>query len=251
MWFIYADIDVEIPGHEPIFEQRMIIENFTYWDCVYGLYTGTEKGPRGPTDAIVIPVSTLGAKLSAILLVFLSGVWPHAKLMLLQVVFFYPRFKSPQVREKMSYILETFGKWSLADVLLVSVLFAVLNLDMELSAMGVIEGDIRLRVASYSGITIFSTGVLISCGLSLYVSHLCAVERETRGAVSLEDSLMDGEDIMYNSEDEEESMETLRHTEPYKFWSAMVCVGCVYKLIIICVYMLIICIILNFSAYIH
>jgi len=67
-------------------------------------------------------------RFTALLLVLCSGIWPHLKLILLNAVYLTP-MKSLQRRRRFLHALSTLGKWSLADVLTVCVLIAVVRLD--------------------------------------------------------------------------------------------------------------------------
>lgn len=66
-------------------------------------------------------------RLTAVLLVLCSGLWPHLKLLLLNITFMYP-MRSVLRRQRFLHWLSTLGKWSLADVLTVCVMLAVLNI---------------------------------------------------------------------------------------------------------------------------
>ena len=104
------------------------IEEFTYWDAIHGLWTGN-NGPLPP--GIVNPGPGPWGKFSAALLVVFSAFWPHAKLVMLQGAFFlrYAR-GNEEARTTRLYWLDTFGKWSLADVFVICCLLAVLNLSL-------------------------------------------------------------------------------------------------------------------------
>lgn len=63
----------------------------------------------------------------AILLIFFSGAWPHVKLFLLLMTWWFAT--NTRRRTKALSWLSTLGKWSLADVLVVCVMVGVLHLD--------------------------------------------------------------------------------------------------------------------------
>jgi len=71
-----------------------------------------------------------GADGAAVLFAF-SFVWPHVKLLLLHV-FYYLRL-SPGVRRNALYWFAFFGKWSLADVLVMAVIIGLFNLQLDTS----------------------------------------------------------------------------------------------------------------------
>eukprot|EP00956_Cyclotella_meneghiniana_P038528 scaffold155585_cov23-Cyclotella_meneghiniana.AAC.2 len=155
-----------------------VLETFTYWDAIDKLWKGDGLGDEAQTIS----------KVSAVLLLFFSGVWPHLKLGGVGVCWFwrfrhslidndggddetnninttnnntisdnrsntnnnnnkstmcsgYHRHKSTTSRR--SPILRTlsiFGKWSLADVLVVCILIAVLHLDWNVDLDAVRKG---------------------------------------------------------------------------------------------------------------
>eukprot|EP00980_Cylindrotheca_fusiformis_P015255 scaffold4243_cov126-Cylindrotheca_fusiformis.AAC.1 len=90
------------------------VETFTYYYAIHHLWEA--KGLPGK----VVP------RLAAILLILFSGFWPHIKLFLLNITWFFG--KHPTRTKTLSW-LSTLGKWSLADVLVVCVMVGVLNLD--------------------------------------------------------------------------------------------------------------------------
>lgn len=68
-------------------------------------------------------------RLAAVLLALFSGVWPHLKLLLLNLTWLVA--KHPVRRTRTLTWLANLGKWSLADVLVVCVMVGVLNLDWD------------------------------------------------------------------------------------------------------------------------
>lgn len=77
-------------------------------------------------------------RLAAVLLIVFSGIWPHLKLFLLLVTWFLGR--NPVRRRRMLACLSVFGKWSLADVLVVCVMVGVLNLQWDFTAQNLYDG---------------------------------------------------------------------------------------------------------------
>lgn len=87
------------------------VEDFTYGLAVQRLWQATGLN------------STVGPRTCAMVLILFSGIWPHLKLVLLNYYWLLPSYQSS--RTAMFYWLSTFGKWSLADVLVVCVLVSV------------------------------------------------------------------------------------------------------------------------------
>ena len=141
--------------------EEKVVETFTYWDAIRKLWEGEGLG-----DAQTI------SKVAAALLVVFSGIWPHLKLLLVHVCWFFPFLHGITINEPkggrdccrpdpkrcnlccsnghahQSYnrrspflrVLSTLGKWSLADVLVVCILIAVLHLDWEVNPSAIREG---------------------------------------------------------------------------------------------------------------
>jgi hypothetical protein len=77
-------------------------------------------------------------RLAAILLIVFSGIWPHLKLVWLNVTWFFAI--QPERRSTTLRWLSTLGKWSLADVLVVCVMVGVLHLDWIVEPADIKEG---------------------------------------------------------------------------------------------------------------
>ena len=158
---------LNLPHHyEYVNRQNETVEVFTYWDAISKLWKGD-----GLNEAQNI------SKVSAALLVFFSGVWPHLKLGAVGFCWFwkfrhslddsnnnntisnnnnhsnsnnsnkksslcsgYHRHQSTTNRSPVLRILSVFGKWSLADVLVVCILIAVLHLDWNVDVDAVRTG---------------------------------------------------------------------------------------------------------------
>ena len=132
-------------------KETKVAETFTYMDAIRKLWEG-----KGLGDARTI------SKVAAVLLVLFSGIWPHLKLLLLHLGWFWPfvhglwlgrgdgdnararccrrrkrasqrsghrHYRSHSHRSPFLRALSALGKWSLADVLVVCILIAVLHLD--------------------------------------------------------------------------------------------------------------------------
>jgi Paraquat-inducible protein A len=67
-----------------------------------------------------------------------SGVWPHLKLLLLNVTWFTP-YTNPKRRQRILSYLSVLGKWSLVDVLVVCVMVGVLHLHYTFTSQHVMD----------------------------------------------------------------------------------------------------------------
>ena len=156
---------LNLPHHyEFVKKENKVVETFTYMDAIQKLWKGEGLG-----DAQTI------SKVSAALLVLFSGIWPHLKLILVHFCWFFSfghklkrsreeentdddeccgrtccgsttccsnghSHKSHTARSTFLRTLSIFGKWSLADVLVVCVLIAVLHLDWDVNLDNVRSG---------------------------------------------------------------------------------------------------------------
>lgn len=92
-----------------------------------------DAGPPVPPvipPAVLHPNYVYPGRPAAGMLFFWSFLWPHTKLLLLHA-FFYLRLRSP-VRRNGNYWFAFFGKWSLADVLVMAAVLALFNLDVDM-----------------------------------------------------------------------------------------------------------------------
>jgi len=98
-----------------VLDEKKDVQTFTYVYAIQELWTAKD-----------LP-GTLLPRFAAVLLIVFSGVWPHLKLVMLNLTWFFGRHKTR--RTKTLAWLAGLGKWSLADVLVVCVMVGVLNLD--------------------------------------------------------------------------------------------------------------------------
>jgi hypothetical protein len=91
------------------------IQTFTYSFAIKELWQA--KGMPG----LFLP------RLAAILLALFSGLWPHVKLLLLNLTWIF--MSHPTRRTRTLVWLSCLGKWSLADILVVCVMVGVLHID--------------------------------------------------------------------------------------------------------------------------
>jgi hypothetical protein len=123
--FQAVGLDYHIPFQ---YDKDEDVETFTYWFAIQQLWRARKM------PSVVLP------RMAAILLVMFSGIWPHVKLFLLQASWWLPA--PPQARTRILHWLSCFGKWSLADVLTVCVMVAVLHLDWEVDPDAIKDGVI-------------------------------------------------------------------------------------------------------------
>ena len=113
--------DLSIQYHE-----TSTVQTFTYYTAIQELW-----------DAAGMNVSVFLPRLASILLILFSGVWPHLKLVLLNVGWlFCPN--SP----RLFWWLSALGKWSLSDVLVVCVMLGVLHVDWDIRPDALLNGII-------------------------------------------------------------------------------------------------------------
>lgn len=106
------------------------IQTFTYSFAIRELWA-----------AAGMPGTTL-PRIAAVLLALFSGVWPHLKLILLNLTWFLRLGPAP--RTSILHWLSCLGKWSLADILVVCVMVGVLHIDW------IVDPDeIRLGIADH------------------------------------------------------------------------------------------------------
>lgn len=77
-------------------------------------------------------------RLASFGLVIFSGIWPHVKLIMLLLTWWFGR--KPQSRRWTLTCLSILGKWSLVDVLVVVSMVGVLNVSFDFTAAGLMQG---------------------------------------------------------------------------------------------------------------
>jgi hypothetical protein len=110
-------------------DQEATLDTFTYGFAVRQLWVASGLGDK------------FAPRFAAGVLVLFSGVWPHLKLLLLNV--FWLRSVPEIARTTAFYWLSTFGKWSLADVFVVCVMIGVINLDLALDPAQIQRGIVQ------------------------------------------------------------------------------------------------------------
>lgn len=111
-FFDVLGLDYDIPLQ---LEEAEDVQTFTYMYAIQELW-----------EAKDLP-GTFLPRFAAVLLIVFSGLWPHIKLLMLNLTWFFGKHKTR--RTKTLAWLAALGKWSLADVLVVCVMVGVLNLD--------------------------------------------------------------------------------------------------------------------------
>jgi hypothetical protein len=96
-------------------------------------------------------------RLAAVLLFIFSGVWPHLKLLILNLTWVVA--KHPVRRTRLLHWLSILGKWSLADVLVVCVMVGVLNLDWDVDPTQIKQGfSDQMPVVIHAISSLYSSG---------------------------------------------------------------------------------------------
>jgi hypothetical protein len=96
-------------------------------------------------------------RLAAVLLFIFSGVWPHLKLLILNLTWVVARH--PVRRTRLLHWLSILGKWSLADVLVVCVMVGVLNLDWDVDPEQIKQGfSDQMPVVIHAISSLYSSG---------------------------------------------------------------------------------------------
>eukprot|EP00529_Nitzschia_sp_RCC80_P009742 CAMPEP_0113443098 /NCGR_PEP_ID=MMETSP0014_2-20120614/1958_1 /TAXON_ID=2857 /ORGANISM="Nitzschia sp." /LENGTH=767 /DNA_ID=CAMNT_0000334033 /DNA_START=33 /DNA_END=2336 /DNA_ORIENTATION=- /assembly_acc=CAM_ASM_000159 len=110
--FDVAGLDYE---NHITFSEEEDVQTFTYMYAINELWRAKDL------PGLVLP------RMAAVLLIVFSGLWPHLKLLMLNITWFFGRH--PTRRTRTLQWLSGLGKWSLADVLVVCVMVGVLHLD--------------------------------------------------------------------------------------------------------------------------
>lgn len=105
------------------------VRTFTYYFAIHELWSADGLG------------GSLLPRLAAVLLVVFSGLWPHLKLVMLNLTWFVGRH--PRRRTRTLQWLSGLGKWSLADVLVVCVMVGVLHLDWVVDPAEIKQGVVN------------------------------------------------------------------------------------------------------------
>jgi len=121
--FDVLGLDYEIPLR---FNEEEDVQTFTYYFAIHELWEAKDL------PGTIIP------RLAAILLIVFSGIWPHLKLFMLNLTWFFG--KHPIRRTRALQLLSGLGKWSLADVLVVCVMVGVLHLDWVVDPADIKQG---------------------------------------------------------------------------------------------------------------
>ena len=102
----------------------------------------------------------------AVLIMFLSGVWPYIKIFGVFLMFVLPI--DVEWRDNILWILETLGKWSLIDLYVFAIMMAGFNFNLPLGGLA----SFKIEVNATDGIYIFVTAILLSHVLSHWMAYL-------------------------------------------------------------------------------
>ena len=148
MWKLHVNADVDVWANATEYKTRRAfdvlgleydnplgiseqkdVQTFTYMFAIKELWTAKE-----------LP-GTFLPRSAAVLLIIFSGLWPHIKLVMLNLTWFIGKHKTRRTRT-LAW-LAALGKWSLADVLVVCVMVGVLNLDWVVDPGAIKDGLIN------------------------------------------------------------------------------------------------------------
>ncbi len=134
MWKLHVNADVDVWANATEYKTRRA---FDVLGLGYDIHLGAEEEKDVQTFTYMFAIKELWTakelpgtflpRSAAVLLIIFSGLWPHIKLVLLNLTWFLSTHKTR--RTKTLAWLAALGKWSLADVLVVCVMVGVLNLD--------------------------------------------------------------------------------------------------------------------------
>lgn len=125
-------------------------------------------------------------RLAAVLLFLFSGIWPHTKLLLLLLTWFFS--KRHVRRKRILNTLGVLGKWSLVDVLVVCVMVGVLNLQWTIDGPLVLDRItghlpvvVQLVSTLYDPMSICTKALKYSCHNPKKLDHIlqCKACRST------------------------------------------------------------------------
>ena len=156
MWIIGFTADVDLDLRAVSLQDRLAFElaglenpthveasfydevaNFTYWHAVDGLWEPGDPMNQGRKGCHRGWYECLKGRGTAALLVGFSGLWPHLKLLLMHYNWYAKR--DAKRRSTTLYFLETFGKWSIADVFLICTMIACLNLHIPVDGRALVD----------------------------------------------------------------------------------------------------------------
>jgi len=107
-----------------------------------------------------------GGEILAILIMFLSGVWPYVKIVGVFLMFVVPI--DVEWRDTILWGLETLGKWSLIDLYVFALMMAGFNFQLAVGSLA----SFNIEVIAVDGIYIFTTAILLSHVLSHWMAYL-------------------------------------------------------------------------------
>ena len=105
-------------------------------------------------------------KVLAVVIFFLSGLWPYIKIALMVVTFCVPL--RPARRATLFWVLETLGKWSLIDMYVFSMMVAGFRLHLDLGSLASLD----VGLVCDTGLYLFCLGVILSHLYSHWLAYL-------------------------------------------------------------------------------
>jgi len=120
--FTFNEVSVDASGASKELESgSMLVNSFSYIDMVVELW----HQPYAVT------------KLTAVLLLSFSAIWPHLKLVLLHLYYYIPAPSTP--RRSALYWLGSIGKMSLADICATCMIFMLMNLSATIQTGNLVD----------------------------------------------------------------------------------------------------------------
>lgn len=163
-----------------LYEPHRDVQTFTYVYAIQELW----RAQNLPDTPVLWPRIAAGG------LVLFSGLWPHLKLGMLLLTWWFA--KHPVRRRRALSSLSILGKWSLVDVLVVCVMVGVLNLQWDFTAVNVMQGVkdnlpllVSLVQSLYNAEQICSAALPFSCASPSKATHIfeCRVCKSTVNTV--------------------------------------------------------------------
>jgi len=115
-------------------------------------------------------MANAGVYLLMLLILFCSGVWPYVKLVLLAVSWVVSTKKIPPVRrEKILYLIDSLGKFSLIDAYVLVLMMVAFRYDLEVEGLGALNVYVTPKYGFYS--FLFATIVSLVSGHAMLFLH--------------------------------------------------------------------------------
>ena len=115
-------------------------------------------------------MANAGVYLLMLLILFCSGIWPYVKLVLLAVSWVVSTRRLPPVkREKILYLLDSLGKFSLIDAYVLVLMMVAFRYDLEVEGVGALNVYVTPKYGFYA--FLFATIVSLVSGHAMLFLH--------------------------------------------------------------------------------